>query len=99
MTCNMIVLSYILLTCKLGRETDAPQKLWQHAMPDRTKPGAGWRMVEHSHSARRLSWAEAVRRVSGEPRHRAQHAGAAPQSAGRGGAPRTAPLQRAAAAR
>src|SRR5713226_1710643 len=53
---------------------NAAKKLRQHAMPDRPQPRARWRMVEHSHSARRAARAHAVRRVSEKPRHRAKHA-------------------------
>src|SRR6202040_647581 len=75
------------------------KELRQHAIPDRPQPRARRRMVEHSHSARRAAWAHAFRRVSGKPRHCAQHADAAAECTGRVRAPRAPPLQRAPAAR
>src|SRR5579871_5061186 len=49
-----------LALCKSGGRGNAAQKLWQHAVPDRSQPGAGRRVVEHSDPARCLSRLVAV---------------------------------------
>ena len=78
---------------------NATQEPRQHAVPDRPQPGAGRRMVEHPHPARRPARPDALRRISEKPRHRAQHADAAAQCPGRRRAAGAPPLQRTAAAR
>ena len=78
---------------------NATQELRQHALPDRPQPGARGRVVEHPHPARRPARDDALRRVPEKSRHRAQHADAAAQRAGRGGPARAPPLQRTSAAR
>ena len=78
---------------------NAAQELRQDALPDRPQPRTRGRVVEHADHARRPPWAEALRRVPQEPRHRAQHADAAAQCPGRSRHAGTAPLQRAPAAR
>src|SRR4051794_9719822 len=81
-----------------ARRGYAAQELRIHVLPDRPEPGARGRVVEHSDPARCLPRADALRPVPEEPGHRAEHADATPERAGRirpAGAP---PLQRASAA-
>ena len=100
-TCMMIATAvYMLLaSCmRLPGANHATQELRIHDLPDRPQPGARRRVVEHPDPARRLPRADPLRPVPEEPRHRAEHADAAAQCAGRvrpAGAPA---LQRASAA-
>src|SRR6266567_5883518 len=79
-------------------DPNAAQELRQHAMSDRPQPRARRRVVEHLDPARRLPRADALRPVSEELGHRAEHAGAASKRPRRGRVARALSLQRTPAA-